>query len=168
MTDLIEHILTAHHEHDRREIERLRALTTKVASVHGTRHPELVRVRNLFFALADELEPHMTKEERILFPYVKELDLSLRGKGARPNAFFGSVANPIAMMMNDHGTVGDLLRDLRSTTKDYALPQDACASYTALYVALEEFERDLHTHIHLENNILFPRAMRDEDPGAAE
>ena len=166
MSELIDHILSTHHEHDRRELDRLRALSTKVAAVHGAGHPELARVRSLVLALAQDLEPHMMKEEQVLFPYVRELDASLRGKGPRPEAFFGTVANPIAMMNQEHEQVGALLRDLRATTSDYALPADACPSYTALYRALEEFERELHTHIHLENNVLFPRAVLSEQRAA--
>jgi regulator of cell morphogenesis and NO signaling len=109
----------------------------------------------------------MSKEERVLFPYIRELDTALRGEGRRPKAFFGSVANPIAMMTNEHEAVGELLREMRETTKDFALPDDACVSYTALYRALEEFEREIHTHIHLESNVLFPRAIRGEKSDAA-
>jgi regulator of cell morphogenesis and NO signaling len=166
MNDLIDHILAVHHEHDRRELDRLRALSTKVASAHGARRPELERVRELVRALADDLEPHMMKEERVLFPYIRELDRALEGKGAWPNAFFGTVANPVAMMTREHDHVGALLRELRATTKDFALPEDACPSYTALFRALEEFERELHVHIHLENNVLFPRAIRGENKSA--
>ena len=166
MGELVDHILATHHEHDRREIDRLRALSTKVAAVHGVGHPELARVRSLVAALADELEPHMMKEERVLFPFIRQLDAWTTGKGPRPEAFFGSVANPVAMMSHEHEEVGALLRELRSVTKDYALPGDACASYTALYGALEEFERELHVHIHLENNVLFPRAIRSEQRAA--
>jgi regulator of cell morphogenesis and NO signaling len=167
MGELIDHILATHHEHDRRELDRLRALSTKVASVHRARHPELERVRTLVLELAADLEPHMSKEERVLFPYIRELDAALRGEGRRPKAFFGSVTNPIAMMTNEHEAVGELLREMRAVTKDFALPDDACVSYTTLYRALEEFEREIHTHIHLESNVLFPRAIRGEKSDAA-
>lgn len=169
MSDLVDHILAVHHEHDRRELERLRALSTKVASVHAAHHPELAHVLRLVVRLADELEPHMMKEERVLFPYIRELDAYVRRSGPRPDAFFGTIANPVTMMMNEHESVGEILRDLRATTKDFALPADACPSFTALYRALEEFEQELHVHIHLENNVLFPRSMRAEaERGAAE
>lgn len=162
MGELIDHILVVHHEHDRREIERLRALSTKVASVHGGGHPEVVSARVLFDKLASELEPHMMKEEQVLFPYVRKLEAAERAGAPVATPFFGTVANPVRMMMAEHDVVGSILRDLRTTTREYVIPEGACASYATLYHALEEFERELHLHIHLENELLFPRAFRTE------
>jgi regulator of cell morphogenesis and NO signaling len=104
----------------------------------------------------------MFKEEQILFPYIIELERSALQNGPAPFAPFGTVSNPIRMMMIEHETVGDLLRELRAQTSNYTLPADGCISYQTLYQALESFEQDLHQHIHLENNILFPKVAEME------
>ena len=126
---------------------------------HGAGHPEVVSARTLFHRLCDDLKPHMYKEEAVLFPHIKALEQAVNRKTAMPFAPFGTVNNPVRMMMSEHDTAGDILRELRAATTDYAVPDDACMSYRALYEALEGFERDLHQHIHLENNVLFPRAV---------
>jgi regulator of cell morphogenesis and NO signaling len=104
----------------------------------------------------------MLKEEQILFPYVEQLEEAANRNAPPPMPFFGTVRNPVRMMMIEHDAAGDMLRAIRSLTKDFTLPDDACISYQTLYHALEEFEADLHQHIHLENNILFPRAVEME------
>ncbi|HEX5708597.1 MAG TPA: iron-sulfur cluster repair di-iron protein [Pyrinomonadaceae bacterium] len=159
LTELVDYIVDKHHTFTREEMGRITALAEKVASKHGDRHPELVRVRALFAQLCDDLRPHMFKEEMVLFPYVKGLEMASVEGRARPYAPFGTVSNPVRMMMSEHDTAGDLLRELRATTTDYAVPADGCISYQTLYRALAEFEADLHQHIHLENNVLFPRAV---------
>jgi len=161
-TELINHIQEKHHTYTREEIARLTALISKVCSVHGGNHPELLRLQELFVVLAQDLEPHMFKEERILFPYIGELEEAKnRGRSPMPPPF-GTVSNPVRMMMMEHDTAGDLLRIMRHVTDDYTPPADACFSYNTLYRALEDFEKDLHQHIHLENNILFPLAEEME------
>ncbi|HEX7177170.1 MAG TPA: iron-sulfur cluster repair di-iron protein [Pyrinomonadaceae bacterium] len=163
LAELIDHILDKHHTFTRDEMERITALTEKVCSKHGENHPELLGVRTLFQQLCDDLRPHMFKEEMILFPYVKQMEQAAAAGRPLPYAPFGTVGNPIRVMMNEHDTAGDILRELRATTADYAAPADACISYQTLYHALEELERDLHQHIHLENNVLFPRAVKLEE-----
>ena len=162
LAELIDHILDKHHAFTRDELDRISALAEKVASKHGANHPELLRVRTLFGQLCDDLRPHMFKEEMILFPYVKQMEQSVAAGRPMPYAPFGTVGNPVRVMMSEHDTAGDILRELRATTADYAAPADACVSYQTLYRALEELEKDLHQHIHLENNILFPRAVKLE------
>ncbi len=129
-----------------------------MAGVHGQNHPELQQVQTAFSELADELAAHMLKEERILFPYVEQM---AGGAGCGPSCF-GSVQNPIRMMMLEHDNAGEKLREMRQATSNYTLPHDACLSYSTLFAAFVEFEQDLHQHIHLENNILFPRAVAME------
>lgn len=119
-------------------------------------------MRELVRQLCADLEPHMFKEEQILFPYVLEMESSLVRNRPAPFAPFGTINNPIHMMMIEHDTVGDLLGELRAVSSDYTVPADACISFQTLYGALEAFEQDLHQHIHLENNILFPRAAEME------
>lgn len=162
LTQLINYIIDKHHVFTREEMERIDALLEKVCSKHGENHPEVVSVRTLFRRLCDDLKPHMFKEEAVLFPYIKAMEQALSRKTAMPSAPFGTVKNPIRMMMSEHDTAGDILRELRVLTANYAAPADACMSYLSLYDALEGFERDLHQHIHLENNILFPRAVEME------
>ena len=162
LADLIGHITRSHHVFVREECPRIEALAAKVVSVHGKNHPELLEVQEVFSALAEELSVHLMKEEQILFPYVNRMEESALAGEPAPLAMFGTVVNPIRMMMQEHDGAGEALRSLRAVTKDYTLPEDACISYRTLYQALQGFEADLHQHIHLENNILFPRAVAME------
>lgn len=159
VSTLIEHILTKHHVFTRNELLRLGRLMEKVRGVHGARHPELVDAEAILQSLNHELTQHMFKEERVLFPYVQALEAAVTAGQPAPPAMFGTVRNPIRMMSMEHDTAGEMLRELRRITQDFVLPDDACGSYRALYQALQEFEADLHEHIHLENNLLFPRAI---------
>lgn len=159
---LIEHIIATHHKFTREELARLEPLLEKVCKVHGQNHPELLEIRRVFGGLSQELTLHMMKEERILFPYIVELEEAVEHHQAPPMSPFGTVQNPIHMMMAEHDSAGEALRQFRSLTSGYAPPADACVSYQTLYRALAEFETDLHQHIHLENNILFPRAVSME------
>jgi len=155
---LQQYIIDTHHVFTRQAMETIGVLSERVANRHGAGHPEVLRVRELVVALCNDLEPHMMKEEVVLFPYVAALE---RGEEA-PNCF-GTVRNPVRMMMLEHDAVGGLLHDLRDATGGYALPDDACLSFHALYERLVELEQDLHKHIHLENNVHFPRAIEMED-----
>ena len=163
LPELITHILDTHHVFTNTEMERLQSLVDKVLSAHGGNHPELIHLSELFKRLCDDLKPHMFKEERILFPYILALTQAADQSQAAPFAPFGTVKNPIRVMMSEHDTAGQILRELRALTSDYKVPADACISYQTLYQALENFEKDLHQHIHLENNILFPRALELEN-----
>lgn len=159
LRELINYIVKKHHTFTTGEMARITALASKVCGKHGENHPELIEVGSLFARLCDDLRPHMFKEERILFPYVAALEAAADGRGLAPFAPFGTVNNPVRMMMSEHDAAGDILRALRAASGDYAAPEDACTSYRTLYSALEGFEADLHQHIHLENNVLFPRAV---------
>jgi regulator of cell morphogenesis and NO signaling len=134
----------------------------KVARKHGDAHPELFEIQEKLNVLNDELLPHMAKEEMILFPYIKELDnATARGRIPAP-PHFGTVRTPVRMMMFEHDAAGDLLRRMRSLSSDYTVPEGACPSFAALYAGLEDLEKDLHRHIHLENNLLFEQAIQLE------
>ena len=156
---LTAHIRDTHHRFTRDEIARLAPLFDKVCAAHGERHPELIEERRVFHGLADELAGHLMKEERILFPYIEQLEASHTGNAPAPVSCFGTVRNPVAMMMHEHDGAGEALASLRSLSRDYAAPADACLSFQTLYGALAGLEADLHQHIHLENNILFPKAI---------
>lgn len=151
-SELVDHIEATHHVYLRGEMPRLGQLAAKVASVHGDRHPELLQVARTFSALCDELWPHLVKEERVLFPAVREL----AGATETPWFPFGPTSGPISILLTEHDSAGEMLEKLRDLTGGYQAPEDACASYTALYQGLEEFEADMHLHVHKENNVLFP------------
>lgn len=164
---LIEHIVSVHHAYVREAIPVLLTHTAKIAQVHGERHPELVAIADRFAALADELQHHMMKEERMLFPYVAALSVARReGRPVAPPPF-GTAANPIRMMEAEHTAAGDALATIRSLSNTYAVPADGCTTYQVTYKELQQFEEDLHRHVHLENNILFPRAIALENGPAA-
>jgi regulator of cell morphogenesis and NO signaling len=162
LTDLIAHIEGTHHVLVRQECPRIQELAAKVVAKHAANHAELRQVQEIFGALASELSVHLIKEEQVLFPYVQQLEEATVAGEAAPPAMFGTVANPIRMMEREHDGAGEALRALRSLTRDYTLPEDACTSYQLLYQGLQAFERDLHQHIHLENNLLFPRSLAME------
>jgi len=162
LADLIAHIINTHHKYTREEIARLGPLFDKVCSVHGKNYPELLQIRATFQGLAQELTMHMMKEEMVLFPYIVRMEESVIQKEPVLPSPFGSVQNPISMMEHEHDAAGDALRAMRGASGGYAAPPDACISYQTLYKALATFEADLHQHIHLENNILFPRAIEME------
>ena len=162
LNELIKHILDKHHVYTKEEMVRLEALIAKVIAAHGENHPELQQMGVLFQHVCADLKPHMFKEEQILFPYIIEMERSTVENSPPPFAPFGTVNNPVRMMMMEHDTVGELLRQLRALSANYSVPADGCFSYQTLYRALEAFEQDLHEHIHLENNILFPRAIELE------
>ena len=159
---LIAHIQKTHHKYTREEIARLGPLFQKVCNVHGRNHPELLKVHKAFKSLAQELDSHLHKEEMILFPHIVRMEESLACKESFVPAPFGSVQNPVSMMEHEHDSAGNALRTMSQVSDGYSAPPDACISYQTLYHALADFEADLHQHIHLENNILFPRAVAME------
>jgi regulator of cell morphogenesis and NO signaling len=162
LSELIVHINATHHKFVRQEIALLGPLFEKVCGVHGKNHPELLHIQAVFRGLAQELTSHMMKEEMVLFPYIVRMEEAvIQGEPVLPPPF-GTVANPVAMMEHEHDSAGVALRAIRAASNGYVAPQGSCASYQALYRALAEFEADLHQHIHLENNILFPRAVAME------
>ena len=163
LAQLAEYIVNKHHVFTRNELHRLTLLLTKVCGVHGANHPELFHIQSEFQKLDVDLGPHMMKEENVLFPYIKRLEDAVAVSGPVPFAPFGTVRNPIAMMMREHDVAGDILKNIRELSGNFALPEEACFSYRTLYSSLEELEADLHQHIHLENNILFPRAAEMEN-----
>jgi regulator of cell morphogenesis and NO signaling len=160
--DLIAHITSKHHKYTREEIARLGPLLEKVCSVHGANHAELLQIRERFHGLAQELASHLMKEEMVLFPYLVRMEQAVVQNNPVPPVPFGTVQNPVAMMMHEHDSAGEALGAMRQLSGGYAPPGDACISYQTLYKALADFEADLHQHIHLENNILFPRALEME------
>lgn len=158
LTDLADHIQQTHHAYLRSELPRLDALTQKVYQVHGEKEPRLAEVRRAFMALYQELSSHMMKEEQILFPMIRQLESA----DGVPAFHCGSVANPIRQMESEHDSAGDALTIMSESTDGYSPPEWACNTYRAMLDGLAHLEWDLHQHIHKENNVLFPKAIRVE------
>jgi len=159
---LADYIQNTHHQYVCKAIPQILPLAQKVADVHGENHSEVVRINVLFQDLAEELLSHMQKEEMILFPYIKKLVVDeSAGKCSDPSCF-GSISSPISVMEQEHENAGVILKELFRLSNGYTPPEDACNTFRVLYGKLKEFEDDLHRHIHLENNILFPKALEME------
>jgi regulator of cell morphogenesis and NO signaling len=159
---LADYIVNVHHRYVLEKVPQIMQYASKVAQVHGHAYTETVAIAEKFELLAEELIVHLKKEEHILFPYVKFLQEAKEGKAAIATPPFGSVQNPIQVMEAEHESAGDAMREIRALSDDFTPPESACNTYRVLYKLLEEFEADLHRHVHLENNILFPRAQELE------
>lgn len=159
MTELADHIELTHHAYLHEELPRLSALIDKVAAVHGAKYAWLGNVRATFADLVAELVPHIMKEERILFPMIRELDHAVAARSLHR----GSVKNPIRAMEQEHDAAGRALRLLRALTGDFTPPEDACNSFRAMLDGLTALEKDMHQHIAKENNVLFVRAATVEE-----
>ena len=158
---LVDFIIATHHAYVRSAMPQITAHLTTLREVHGARHPELSRVSAYFDQVCADLQQHMLKEEHVLFPYVRDLAGRTGGCGSTPSPF-GTVANPIRMMEREHEEVAEALRIIRELTRGYTAPEDGCTTYDIAMAELRQFERDLHRHVHLENNVLFPAALRLE------
>ncbi len=159
---LADYIVNTHHSYVRKNLPDIKAYAEKVMKVHGKHHPELVRIHQLVEEINAELTAHMVKEEKVLFPYIKGLVAAKNNTQPPQAAHFGTVQAPINMMEMEHELVGNNLAEIRTLSQNYLLPEDACATYSLLYRMLDEFEEDLHMHVHLENNILFQKAIEIE------
>lgn len=160
---LSDYIINTHHQYVKDNTNFIKELATKVAKVHGDHHPEAIRIADIFSHVADDLILHLKKEEQILFPFIKELVNVQANGGVLGESGFGNVANPIQIMESEHEQAGEALQIIRDLSNNFTLPDDACNSYLILYKKLDEFENDLHRHVHLENNVLFPKAILLEE-----
>jgi regulator of cell morphogenesis and NO signaling len=159
---LSDYIVNTHHKYIVQALPLILEFSQKVANVHGHEHPEVIEAASIFRQVTDEINQYMMKEENILFPYIKYLSQVKASKGRVAAPGFGSAMNSIKMMEHEHDVVGELMHEIRKITSDYILPTEACNSYRFLFSKLNEFEEDLHQHIHLENNILFPMTIELE------
>lgn len=159
---LSEYIVQRHHNYVRKNLPELKIFSSKVTTAHGESHPELLIIDRLISSLDAELSAHLHKEEKILFPYIKQLVSANEKKEIGFKSTFDSINTPINIMLMEHESAGEILAEIKSLTNDYEIPEDACNSYRFLFQILKEFERDLNIHIHLENNILFPKAIELE------
>lgn len=155
---LIDFIEKKHHRYVEKTIPILLGYLQKIAKVHGESHPELLQIESLFAASATDLLHHMQKEEQVLFPFIRQM----LNEESQIQPFFGTVKNPISMMKEEHDQEGVRFREMAALSNDFNPPADACGTYTVAFAMLQEFESDLHQHIHLENNILFPKAIELE------
>lgn len=156
---LIDYIINVHHKYVLDSIPPLTEYSVKVARVHGNAHPEVLGIRNHFQNVANDLLSHMEKEEQVLFPYIHQMAIAKRDKKELAMPPFGTINNPIRMMELEHETAGDAFHKIKELSSNFNPPENACMTFKVLYSKLEEFERNLHEHIHLENNILFPKAI---------
>jgi regulator of cell morphogenesis and NO signaling len=161
LPEVVDFIVGTHHAFTRAAISRITPLMAKVAGKHGGRHTELDQIARAFGELAAEMEPHMLREERVLFPYIRSLVRVTSEQPSPPP--FGTVRTPVRMMMAEHDRAAELLAEIQDATADFAPPADACTSFRALYAALAELRLDLLRHVSLENNVLFPRAVAAEE-----
>ncbi|MBL7749416.1 MAG: iron-sulfur cluster repair di-iron protein [Chitinophagaceae bacterium] len=158
LSQLADHIVTHHHQYVKNEMPAIAGYLQKIAAKHGSRHPEMLNVFEVFTALKEEMDMHMHKEEAVLFPRIKEMEALLTA-GNQPTVQVTYLKAPIGMMEQEHDHAGTAMAAIRELTGNYILPEDACTTYKLSFAALEAFERDLHQHIHLENNLLFPKAL---------
>ncbi|HWQ54141.1 MAG TPA: iron-sulfur cluster repair di-iron protein [Bryobacteraceae bacterium] len=159
LTALIDHIVRTHHEYLKSELPRLSEMLARVISKHNNKYGQIPeQLGEIFEGLRAELESHLMKEENVLFPLVEQMEAAAKAGVSAPPAHCGSVNNPIRVMVHEHDSAGGALAELRAVSRNYAVPEDACNTFRALYHDLEVLEADLHQHIHLENNVLFPRA----------
>ena len=158
----IDHIVSTHHAYVRSSMPTIGRHLTKLVEVHGARHPELARVAACFGTVIRDLGHHLLKEEQVLFPYVRELAMTT-ASGRHVRSPFGTVKNPIRMMEREHREAADELRIIRELTHGYVASDDGCTTYAVCMAELDRFERDLHRHVHLENNVLFPKAVELEN-----
>ena len=159
LAQLCDYIVQTHHAYVKNEMPQIYAYLNKVASKHGDRHSELYKIFQTFAAVKEEMEGHMKKEELILFPRIKELEKLANSESGQFQMNIGYLQSPINVMEHEHDHAGTQLNEIRILTNDYTPPQDACTTYRLSFAALQAFEIDLHQHVHLENNILFPKAI---------
>ena len=159
MTQLSDYVVQTHHAYVKNEMPQIDAYLQRVSAKHGDSHPELHKIFQTFTAVKEEMEGHMKKEELILFPRIKELEKLANNETANMQLNIGYLQSPITVMEQEHDHAGNLLNDIRILSSNYTTPENACTTYRLCFAALKAFELDLHQHVHLENNILFPKAI---------
>ena len=160
---LIDYIVNNHHSYVVNSISTIEHHLLQVITAHGEKYPALSKIENLFAELKDELITHLTKEEKMLFPYIKKMQIAYKNSFELPFPPFGSINNPVRIMESEHDKAGKLLEEISKLANNYVPPKDACGRFRLLYDELKDFENDLHMHVHLENNILFPKSIELEE-----
>ncbi len=159
---MIDYIVNNHHFYVVNATSTIEKHLQKVAAAHGEKHPEVISIQEIFNSLKEELLNHMQKEEKMLFPYIKKLNIAVKNSLEVPIAPFGTVDNPLRVLESEHESAGKMMAEINKLSDGYVPPENACGTYIVLYSELKEFENDLHKHVHLENNILFPKALELE------
>jgi regulator of cell morphogenesis and NO signaling len=159
LSQLCDYIVGTHHAYVKQSLPQIYAYLEKIAFKHGNRHPELQEIFQLFSQLKEELSEHMFKEEEVLFPRIKEIEKNFTERNSCSIPVAGYIESPVAVMEHEHDQAGDLMEQIRIKTNNYTPPVDACTTYRVAFASLLAFEADLHQHVHLENNILFPKAI---------
>jgi regulator of cell morphogenesis and NO signaling len=162
LSKLIDYIVENHHSYVREAVPMISEFSNKVARVHGERHPESIVIAKYFEGIASELMTHLLKEEQILFPFIKDLEKAYHENGKTPMAPFSTIDDPIRMMKEEHEMSGFSMEKIAEASDDFTIPESACATHTVSYLKLKEFQEDLFKHVHLENNVLFPKAIELE------
>lgn len=160
LSALADYIVSTHHRYTKEQLPQIFAYLHKVSSKHGQRHNELYKIFERFASLKDEMEMHMHKEELILFPKIRQLESETQQPG-----HFANIQAPISVMEDEHEHAGNLMQEIRTYSNNYTPPEDACTTYRLSFAALQAFEKDLHQHVHLENNILFPKVIALQNQG---
>lgn len=158
LSQLTDNIVNTHHVYVKKEMPQILAYLQRVASKHGGRHPEMLKVFELFASLKEEMDEHMQKEEIILFPRIKEMERQINS-GTEVKFSLNYLQSPVNIMEQEHDHAGSIMTEIKDLTSQYNPPADACTTYRLSFAALDAFEKDLHHHVHLENNILFPKAI---------
>ena len=160
LTELVNHIEQTHHVFMKEQLPRLAGLLNKTIQAHGSKYGSMLeRLKQSYTSLKTDIEMHLEKEEQILFPLIRQIEAFQQDRGPAPEMHCGSISNPIRQMEHEHDVAGQFLTQMRLITESYSLPNDACPTFTALFEGLDALEKDLHEHIHLENNILFPKTQ---------
>ena len=159
---LADYVEKKHHRYVENKVPIIKQYLDKICKVHGKHHPELFKINELFIESSNELTKHMKKEELILFPFIRKMVASKENGTDLPAPHFGSVENPVEMMMHEHTAEGERFREIEELSSKYTPPSEACNTYRVSFAMLKEFEQDLHLHIHIENNILFPKSIELE------
>lgn len=159
---LADYIQKRHHKYVEERIPVIKTYLERIASVHGIRHPELVEIQQLFSEIAGEIAVHLKKEELMVFPYIKKIVKAKASGSAISSSLFPTINNPVEALKEDHAAEGEKFHKISTLSNQYTTPSDGCSTYQVTYRFLKEFEQDLHRHIHLENNILFPKAVEME------
>lgn len=162
LSALADYIVRRHHAYVEQQTPRINRYLDKIGQVHGARHPELLEIRSIFSEVGGELIIHMKKEELMLFPFIKALERAAATNKKAESPLFKSVRFPVEMMKADHAEEGEKFARIAALSGNYSVPEDACNTYAVAYKMLKDYEQDLHLHIHLENNILFPKAISIE------
>jgi regulator of cell morphogenesis and NO signaling len=161
---LADYIVNTHHAYLNENTRQIAVYANKIAEVHGAHHPEVIEIAGIFDRIATDMEAHLREEEEVLFPAIKRIDAARKGDSEPEAADLNKIRESLEKLNREHDAIGDAVHTIRDLSKGYTIPEDVCNTFVITYRKLKEFEDDLHKHVHLENNILFPKAARLQKP----